>query len=50
LGFTPSFHANYASAFHERLLQMINRFDAALDQEHEVGAAGPGRPAESPTL
>jgi|SRR5882762_4340266 len=29
--------ANYASEFHKRLMKWINTFDAALDQEHEVG-------------
>lgn len=33
-----SLEHNYASAFHERLMKMINDFDAALDQDHEVGA------------
>ncbi|MGA2146560.1 MAG: DUF6173 family protein [Bryobacteraceae bacterium] len=33
-----SLEHNYASAFHERLVKMISRFDAKLDQEHEVGA------------
>jgi len=28
---------NYASAFYERLLEVIKRFDADLDQNHEVG-------------
>jgi hypothetical protein len=33
-----SLEHNYASAFHERLVTMINDFDATLDQDHEVGA------------
>lgn len=28
---------NLASEFHDRLVKMINDFDATLDQEHEVG-------------
>jgi hypothetical protein len=28
---------NYASAFYKRLTEWINKFDASLDQEHEVG-------------
>jgi hypothetical protein len=29
--------ANYASEFHKRLTEWIQRFDAELDQAHEVG-------------
>jgi hypothetical protein len=32
-----STEANYASEFHKRLVKWINDFDAALDQQHEVG-------------
>lgn len=28
---------NLASEFHDRLVQMINKFDEELDQDHEVG-------------
>lgn len=29
--------ANYASEFHRRLVEWINKFNQSLDQEHEVG-------------
>jgi hypothetical protein len=34
---TAAAQANHASEFHKRLTEWIKKFDAELDQEHEVG-------------